>query len=147
MSRLGVVLSCEHAGNEVPAAHRGRFRASPRILASHRGYDPGALLGDRGYGTQAEIRVGSRLQPNSKSPAGELYAFWDHARVKNLDTLVEVEGKQHLDSLGVGARVNFNQFVLDTALALPLTQVGPLNEQPAPRFLISLTTRLWPWRY
>jgi hemolysin activation/secretion protein len=112
-----------------------------------RGYDPGALLGDRGYGTQAEIRVGSRLQPNSKSPAGELYAFWDHAHVKNLDTLIEVEGKQHLDSLGVGARVNFNQFVLDTALALPLTQVGPLNEQPGPRLLISLTTRLWPWRY
>jgi hemolysin activation/secretion protein len=112
-----------------------------------RGYDPGALLGDRGYGTQAEIRVGSRLQPNSKSPAGELYAFWDHAHVTNLDKIVPVEGKQHLDSLGVGARVNFNQFTLDTALALPLTAVGTPSEQPAPRFLISLTTRLWPWRY
>ena len=44
-----------------------------------RGYDPGALLGDEGFGTQAEIRFGSRIPTSAASPAIEGYAFWDHA--------------------------------------------------------------------
>ena len=44
-----------------------------------RGYDPGALLGDRGFGTQAEIRFGSRTPRSARSAAVEAYAFWDHA--------------------------------------------------------------------
>ncbi|MDH5672234.1 MAG: N-formylglutamate amidohydrolase [Myxococcales bacterium] len=42
---LSLVLSCEHGGNRVPATYRALF-ASPRArraLASHRGYDAGAL--------------------------------------------------------------------------------------------------------
>ncbi len=112
-----------------------------------RGYDPGALLGDRGYGTQAELRVGSRVPANAKAVAIEGYAFWDHARVKNLDDLVEIEGSRHLNSVGAGARINFNRFAIDTAFALPLTRVGIFDEKPDPRLLVSLTTRLWPWSY
>jgi hemolysin activation/secretion protein len=112
-----------------------------------RGYDPGALLGDRGWGTQAEVRFGSRIPTSAKRPAFEGYAFWDHARVRNLDKLVPVAGAQHLDSVGAGARVSFDRFALDTAIALPLTHVGLLDEKPDPRLLISLTTRLWPWSY
>jgi hypothetical protein len=52
-----------------------------------------------------------------------------------------------LNSIGVGARVNWNRFVLDAGLAIPLTRLGPFNDRPDPRFLVSLTTRLWPWRY
>lgn len=40
---LRLVLSCEHGGNRVPAALRGCFRAAGAVLASHRGFDPGAL--------------------------------------------------------------------------------------------------------
>jgi predicted N-formylglutamate amidohydrolase len=36
-----LVVSCEHGGNRVPAAYRRLF--PPSVLASHRGYDPGAL--------------------------------------------------------------------------------------------------------
>ena len=36
-----LVLSCEHAGNSVPRAFRSRFQPPPRVLASHRGHDPG----------------------------------------------------------------------------------------------------------
>lgn len=39
-----VVLSCEHAGNEIPAVHKKLFRGYTDILESHRGWDPGALL-------------------------------------------------------------------------------------------------------
>ncbi len=35
------MLSCEHAGNLIPRAFRRRFQPPPRVLASHRGHDPG----------------------------------------------------------------------------------------------------------
>lgn len=38
-----VVLSCEHGGNRVPARHRARFAGQQKLLASHRGWDAGAL--------------------------------------------------------------------------------------------------------
>ena len=112
-----------------------------------RGYDPGALLGDRGFGSQAEIRYGSRIPTSARKPAIEGYVFWDHALVRNRDRLVVVEGSEHLDSVGGGARVNFDRFALDATLAVPLTRVGLDDKRPDPRFLISLTTRLWPWSY
>jgi hemolysin activation/secretion protein len=112
-----------------------------------RGYDPGSLIGDRGFGTQAELRFGSRIPSSAKRAAVESYAFWDHALVRNLDRLVEVEGSRRINSVGGGARINFDRFALDTTLAVPLTQVGLLDRKPDPRLLISLTSRLWPWSY
>ncbi len=41
--RVALVVSCEHGGNRIPAAHRAAFARAGRALASHRGYDPGAL--------------------------------------------------------------------------------------------------------
>ena len=112
-----------------------------------RGYDPGALLGDRGWGTQAEIRIGTRIPRASNNAAVEGYAFWDHARVSNLDRLLIIDQSNHLDSVGGGARVTFDRFTLDGGLAVPLTRIGAPAQKPPVRFLISLTTRLWPWSY
>lgn len=39
-----VVITCEHAGNEVPDAYKKLFRTMEFVLESHRGYDPGAFL-------------------------------------------------------------------------------------------------------
>jgi hemolysin activation/secretion protein len=112
-----------------------------------RGYDPGALLGDMGFGSQAEIRYGSKIPANARQPGIEGYAFWDHAIVRNRDRLTVVEGSDHLNSIGGGARVNFDRFALDASLAVPLTRVGIADKRPDPRVLLSLTTRLWPWSY
>lgn len=112
-----------------------------------RGYDPGALLGDRGYGTQLELRYGSRIPVSASRPAIEGYTFWDHALVGHLDGSIIVTQREYLDSVGAGARVNWNRFVLDAGLAVPLTRVGPFNRRPPLRLLVSLTTRLWPWKY
>jgi hemolysin activation/secretion protein len=112
-----------------------------------RGYDPGALLGDQGFGTQAEIRFGSRIPESARKPAVEGYGFWDHAIVRNEDRLVVTSGSNHLNSVGGGGRVNFDRFSLDAALAVPLNRVGIENRKPGPRVLISLTSRLWPWSY
>jgi predicted N-formylglutamate amidohydrolase len=38
-----VVVTCEHGGNEVPRRYRDLFSGRARLLASHRGHDPGAL--------------------------------------------------------------------------------------------------------
>lgn len=38
-----VLLTCEHAGNEIPPAYAGLFRGAARMLAGHRGWDPGSL--------------------------------------------------------------------------------------------------------
>ena len=112
-----------------------------------RGYDPGALLGDRGWGTQFEIRYGSRIQASATRPAIQGYAFWDHAQVGHRASSIILTQRQYLNSVGAGARVNWDRFVLDAGLAVPLTHVGPLNDKPDPRLLVSLTTRLWPWKY
>jgi len=112
-----------------------------------RGYDPGALLGDRGFGTQLELRYGSRFPVSARKAAVEGYAFWDHAFVRNRDDTILIAGNEHLNSVGAGARVNWNRFVLDANLAVPLTRIGPFNHRPDPRVLISITSRLWPWRY
>ena len=38
-----VLITCEHAGNRVPPAFRALFRPHAEVLATHRGWDPGAL--------------------------------------------------------------------------------------------------------
>ena len=112
-----------------------------------RGYDPGSLLGDRGYGTQLELRYGSRVPVTASRAAVQGYAFWDHARVGHEAGSIITTQREYLNSIGAGARVNWDRFVLDGALAVPLTRVGPFNTKPAPRLLVSITSRLWPWKY
>lgn len=41
---VSVVVSCEHGGNRIPPAYQSFFQGHEALLASHRGYDPGALL-------------------------------------------------------------------------------------------------------
>jgi predicted N-formylglutamate amidohydrolase len=38
-----LVLTCEHGGNRVPRNYAPLFRGAEDVLASHRGWDPGAL--------------------------------------------------------------------------------------------------------
>lgn len=39
-----LVISCEHGGNRIPAPYREWFLAHRGLLATHRGFDPGALV-------------------------------------------------------------------------------------------------------
>lgn len=41
--RRRLLITCEHGGNRVPKAYADWFRDGQAALASHRGYDPGAL--------------------------------------------------------------------------------------------------------
>ena len=40
----GLVITCEHGGNRIPAPYRDLFHAHQDLLDSHRGYDRGALV-------------------------------------------------------------------------------------------------------
>jgi predicted N-formylglutamate amidohydrolase len=42
-AREALVLTCEHAGNRVPPRYARLFQEHEDLLASHRGWDPGAL--------------------------------------------------------------------------------------------------------
>jgi predicted N-formylglutamate amidohydrolase len=38
-----LIVTCEHGGNAVPGGYRPLFRGRAKLLASHRGWDPGTL--------------------------------------------------------------------------------------------------------
>lgn len=56
-SSLSLILSCEHGGNRVPKEYRSLFAGRRRLLASHRGWDPGA----RDVAKRLAARLGAPL--------------------------------------------------------------------------------------
>jgi hemolysin activation/secretion protein len=110
-----------------------------------RGYDPGALLGDRGFGVQSELRYGSLIPRTAESVMVQPYVFFDAAWVRNEDRLLAPGGRQHLASVGGGARAAFGERAyVDAVLAVPLDRAGFQARRGDVRFLISLTTRFSP---
>ena len=111
-----------------------------------RGYDPASIVGDKGFGIQAELRFGRIVPEDERDLTIQPYVFFDAAWVGNEDSVFIAGGRDDLQSAGVGVRAIWgNRAQLDATLAVPLTRTGLLTETPDPRFLISLTTRLWPW--
>lgn len=43
MRAPGIVITCEHGGNQIPPSFASLFAGQEALLATHRGYDPGAL--------------------------------------------------------------------------------------------------------
>jgi hemolysin activation/secretion protein len=111
-----------------------------------RGYDPGSLLGDNGVGLQLEARFGSILPVSAERPSVQPYMFLDAAKIDNEDRLI-ADTRNELVSVGAGLRSIYRGATLDAALAVPLRRAGLQIERPDPRFLISFTTRLFPWSF
>jgi hemolysin activation/secretion protein len=107
-----------------------------------RGYDPGAIIGDSGVGVSAELRGPHLPIGRGDGPVVQPFAFFDAAWAWDRGA-----GKpQRLSSVGGGLRAELgSRFRLDASLAVPLDRVGLLDHKPAPRLLVSLTTRLAPW--
>lgn len=134
---------------------RGQYSAHPLFsfeefsagnYTAGRGYDPGALLGDSGVGLQAEIRYGSARPRRADQFTAEPYIFYDHAWVWNQDRLFAL-GRQELSSVGAGVRAAYgDRFRIDVLVAEPLDRLPFQASRGDTRFLVSLTTRLWPWR-
>jgi len=109
-----------------------------------RGYDPGTLTGDRGLGFQSEVRVGSLLPRTVDGFAFQPYGFVDLGIVWN--EVTAAPNPQRLWSAGAGVRAAWGQRArLDLTLAAPLND-APLTGERDVRVLVTLSTRLLPWR-
>ena len=87
-------------------------------------------------GPRYRIKDGSefRVQP---------YVFGDVARVWNKGP----GGSDRLSSAGGGVRAELgDRFRLDATMAVPLERAGLQTKRGNPRFLLTLTTRILPWR-
>ncbi|MGZ8353112.1 MAG: ShlB/FhaC/HecB family hemolysin secretion/activation protein [Allosphingosinicella sp.] len=113
-----------------------------------RGYDPGALLGDRGIGVQAELRYGSLVPPRERGLALQGFVFADAAWIRNEDLVFALAERRRLFSVGGGLRAALGDGArLEALVAVPLERAGLQTGRGDPRFLVSLTTRLWPWSF
>ncbi|WP_118858210.1 ShlB/FhaC/HecB family hemolysin secretion/activation protein [Sphingomonas mesophila] len=108
-----------------------------------RGYDPAIISGDSGLGVAVELR-GPRLPFHRNRIAVQPYAFGDAAWVWDK----KVSGDpRHVKSIGGGIRAALaDRAALDAAIAIPLEKAGLENKRGDARFLMTLTTRLLPWR-
>jgi predicted N-formylglutamate amidohydrolase len=53
--RRRLLVSCEHGGNRVPAKYAPLFEGAEQVLATHRGYDLGALEVARAFGRRLAV--------------------------------------------------------------------------------------------
>ena len=108
-----------------------------------RGYDPGTILGDSGIGTSAELR-GPRIRVKDGSNFRvQPYVFGDAVRVWNKGP----GGDDQLTSAGGGLRAELgDRFRLDASVGVPLERAGLQTKRGKPRFLLTFTTRILPWR-
>jgi hemolysin activation/secretion protein len=114
-----------------------------------RGYDPGTIIGDSGAGSGFELRL-PRVQPMEKVNLSVMpFVFTDLAWVWNRHNRFTVPvpaNPDFLASVGGGFRaVLNNRFRIDGTLAVPLKAAGLQTHNHDPRFLVSFTTKLWPW--
>ena len=107
-----------------------------------RGYDPGTITGDSGLGMAAELRGPHLAIGRGEGPVVQPFVFADAAW-----TWDRGAGRaERLTSVGGGFRADLgSRFRLDASLAVPLDRAGLPARRPAPRLLVSLTTRLVPW--
>ena len=73
-------MTCEHGGHRVPAAYRSLFRGRGALLASHRGWDPGALELARRFGRPLAAATTTRLLVDLNRSAGHPRLFSEATR-------------------------------------------------------------------
>ena len=112
-----------------------------------RGYDPGTVIGDSGVGFSAEVRYGTLAPRDQNAFAFQPYAFVDAAWVWDQVDGVRKFDPQRLVSTGGGVRATWGDHArLDATVAVPLERPFPDTRRGDVRFLMTLTTRLLPWR-
>lgn len=79
---MNLIITCEHAGNQVPDCYKHIFSDFNDVLVSHRGYDPGAVEIARFLATECSaplfICETTRLliEPNRSIDSHELYSTY-----------------------------------------------------------------------
>ncbi|WP_339826453.1 ShlB/FhaC/HecB family hemolysin secretion/activation protein [uncultured Parasphingorhabdus sp.] len=132
-----------------------RLQYSPDALFSYeeisggnyttgRGYDPGTIIGDSGYGLQTEISYGSLLPDSPEGIAVQPYLFFDLMGVWNKNSPGD---PQKLYSAGGGFRTTIGQRAsLDLTAVVPLKRAAFQTRRDSARALLTLTIQLAPWK-
>lgn len=111
-----------------------------------RGYDPGAMLGDRGVSLRGELRIGSALARARDQFAIQGFIFADQAWAWNEERLFPIP-RQELTSIGGGLRLSYGDAIrAELMVAAPLDRTFAQPERD-PRILLTITTRLVPWSF
>ncbi len=111
-------------------------------LTVGRGYDPAALLGDKGISGAAEVRYGP-IQLHPKVVAAP-YGFFDAGYVASNNALASgVQKDRTLKSVGAGVVFRlFNRANLEVTYAHPIDATRTGGRRPGDRVLIQLTASL-----
>lgn len=111
-------------------------------LTVGRGYDPAALLGDKGISAAAELRYGP-LQLHPKVAAAP-YAFFDAGWVANNNAAASgIQKDRTIKSVGAGVVFRlFSRANLEVTYAHPLDATRTGGSRPSDRVLIQLTASL-----
>lgn len=139
----------------VSANVRGQYSSNPLLSFEEfsagnytigRGYDPGALTGDSGFGFQLELRYGSAIPRGRDSFTAEPFVFWDQAWNWNEDVLFPTPDEE-LTSIGIGVRAAWgDRLRAELTFAIPRDRPN-FEPDRDPRLLLTITTRLWPWSF
>jgi hemolysin activation/secretion protein len=94
------------------------------------------------------MRYGSIVPNGADAVAFQPYLFTDVAWVWNEDPSRRPTNPDHLWSAGGGLRLNWGRGLRsDMVIAVPLKRPDLATERGDVRFMISLSARLFPWRY
>jgi hemolysin activation/secretion protein len=113
-----------------------------------RGYNPGAVLGDSGVGASLELRYGSLAPDTPEAVAVQPYVFTDVAFAWNEDPSRRPLNPDRLWSAGGGIRATWgSKLQADVFVAVPIERPDLATELGDVRVMVSVTARLFPWRY
>lgn len=145
---LALRFDAQYTDNPLPAFEE----MSGGNYSIGRGYDPGAITGDSGVASSFELRYGSLVPRSANSFALQPYAFVDAAKVWDRDPSQLLFNPDRLVSVGGGLRFTHGRgFQGDMTLAVPVARTDSQRfagqSRGDVRFLISITSRLLPWRF
>jgi predicted N-formylglutamate amidohydrolase len=89
-----LLLSCEHAGNHVPAEYRSLFAQANDVLLSHRGWDPGAWHIAQFLATQLQtplfgcLTTRLLIEPNRSIDNPQLFSDFTNSLSEDLKELL-----------------------------------------------------------
>ncbi len=111
MDRFSLLVTCEHAGNEVPIAFQDLFKNEGEVLNSHRGWDPGAWLLAESLGEHFKVKTipffNTRLliEPNRSIDHPELFSeFSNTLSNEQKDSLIKEHYKPYRENIELSIR-------------------------------------------
>jgi hemolysin activation/secretion protein len=104
-----------------------------------RGFNPGAAAGDRGFGGQLELALGSLEPRTTNGSAVQGFVFYDSFNA----WFADAPGVRNLNSIGGGARINLmRRAYAEVLAAVPLERAPLATETGDVRLLVNVAMRL-----